>query len=82
MSASHGNDSSLSERHLRDEMSLSLPLRPRQDPDIGSELYREHSKREDQGEDMIHPKKKRLASVGGQGPTDRRSATGYMPVCH
>lgn len=31
-------------------------------------------------EDMMDPRKKRLASVGGQGPTDRRTATGYMPI--
>jgi hypothetical protein len=80
MSVSHDNDTSPGERLLRD-VTNSFPLRPRQDPDTGSELYREHSEKEDKKEDMINPKKKRLASVGGEGPTDRRTATGYMPVC-
>jgi hypothetical protein len=87
MSVSHDANTSPGERLLRD-VTNSLPLRSRQDPDNGSELYREHSEREDKKEDkkedndegMINPKKKRLASVGGNGPTDRRTATGYMPI--
>ncbi|KAL1609617.1 hypothetical protein SLS59_001124 [Nothophoma quercina] len=83
MSVSHGANASPGERLLRD-VTNSFPLRPPQDPDNGSELHREHSEREEKKgqreEDMIDPKKKRLSSVEGQGPTDRRTATGYMPI--
>ncbi|KAJ4383546.1 hypothetical protein N0V86_001599 [Didymella sp. IMI 355093] len=83
MSMSHDNNASPSERLLRD-VTNSSRLRPRQDLSNDSEARREHSRRENKkesgDEDMINPKKKRLASGGGQGPTDRRTATGYMPI--
>lgn len=82
MSVSHGHDTSAGERLFKD-VTNSFKLRPGQDPAYGSELYREHNEREQtkesKEEDMINPKKKRLAS-GGQGPADRRTATGYMPI--
>jgi hypothetical protein len=83
MSMSHDDNASQGERLLRD-VTNSFQLRPRQDPDNSSESPKEHSqpqdKKESSDEDMINPKKKRLASGGGQGPTDRRTATGYMPI--
>jgi hypothetical protein len=50
----------------------SLPL----DRDSGTELYRQHSRKE---ENMQNPKLKRVGS-GPQTSTSRRSANGYMPI--
>lgn len=83
MSALPDNDTSPGERPLR-EVTNSAPLRPREDPNNGSEQAGEHTEREGKtetrNETMMNPRKKRLASTGGQGPTDRRTATGYMPI--
>jgi GH15 family glucan-1,4-alpha-glucosidase len=62
----------------------SFQPHPHQDQDNNSESSgdqcQRQAKKESSDEDMINPKKKRLASGGGQGPTDRRTATGYMPI--
>jgi hypothetical protein len=50
----------------------SLPL----DRDSGTELYRQHSRKEG---NMQNPKMKRVGS-GPQTSTSRRSANGYMPI--
>lgn len=83
MSMLHDDSASPGERQLRD-VNNSSQHRSRQDLDNSSESSgkygRQQTKEESGDEDMIHPKKKRLASEGGQGPTDRRTATGYMPI--
>lgn len=82
MTVPRDENTSPSERLLRDPTNSSiLPL----NPNSSSELYREKSEGETKNgakrEDVINPKEKRLASAGRQGPTARRTATGYMPVC-
>ncbi|KAH6644065.1 glycosyl hydrolase [Boeremia exigua] len=68
MSGSYTDDTSAGERG-------AFQLRPRQDPGEGSE-----PKKESVEDDTVNPKNQRLASGSGNGPTDRRSATGYMPI--
>lgn len=83
MSSSHDDSTSPGERNF-EHVTNSLEPSPRQDSDNDFEVTEDHSqqggKKERVEEDMINPKEKRLASGGGQGPTDRRTATGYMPI--
>lgn len=81
MFASQDVETSAGERVLKDVNSAQL--RSSQYSSSNSELHNEQNKGQQNikssKDDTINPEMKRLVA-GGKGPTDRRTATGYMPI--